>query len=184
MGGAAGAGIPPAGEGAAEADRSRASSATRSSATRWAWTASRSSSRRRSCTARTAIGSDPLPPGQVWGVSLGDGRRRRRTLPDRGDVQRPGGGVKILNQPPPARVPRKRQGRRAEPLRAIAGTGRRPQSPGAGVLGSDAARWMPTRPALGWASRRSWRCVGHCSARTRAGARSSSARSISAARSR
>jgi ATP-dependent Lon protease len=47
-----------------------------------------------------AIGSDPLPPGQVWGVSPGS--------PDTGPglyrievTSGPGGGVRILNQPTP-----------------------------------------------------------------------------------
>src|SRR6185295_7896136 len=48
-----------------------------------------------------AIDSDPLPPGQVWALSPGS--------PETGPglyrievTSGPGGGVKILNQPPPA----------------------------------------------------------------------------------
>ena len=47
-----------------------------------------------------AIESDPLPPGQVWGVSLG----ARETGPGLYRVEvtcGPGGGVRILNQPTP-----------------------------------------------------------------------------------
>jgi ATP-dependent Lon protease len=47
-----------------------------------------------------AIESDPLPPGQVWGVSLGTGE----TGPGLYRIEvtcGPGGGVKILNQPTP-----------------------------------------------------------------------------------
>ena len=47
-----------------------------------------------------AIESDPLPPGQVWGVSLGTGE----TGPGLFRIEvacGPGGGVKILNQPTP-----------------------------------------------------------------------------------
>ena len=47
-----------------------------------------------------AIESDPLPPGQVWGVSLGAGE----TGPGLYRIEvtcGPGGGVKILNQPTP-----------------------------------------------------------------------------------
>ncbi|MDQ0324223.1 ATP-dependent Lon protease [Rhodopseudomonas julia] len=47
-----------------------------------------------------AIESDPLPPGQVWGVSLGTGD----TGPGLYRIEvtcGPGGGVKILNQPTP-----------------------------------------------------------------------------------
>ena len=47
-----------------------------------------------------AIESDPLPPGQVWGVSLGSGE----TGPGLYRIEvtcGPGGGVKILNQPTP-----------------------------------------------------------------------------------
>src|SRR5271169_3200318 len=47
-----------------------------------------------------AIESDPLPPGQVWGVSLGAGETGPGLY--RIDVTcGPGGGVKILNQPTP-----------------------------------------------------------------------------------
>jgi ATP-dependent Lon protease len=48
-----------------------------------------------------AIESDPLPPGQVWAVSMGSpeaGAGLYRLEVTSG----PGGGVKILNQPPPA----------------------------------------------------------------------------------
>jgi len=47
-----------------------------------------------------AIEGDPLPPGQVWGVSLGSGE----TGPGLYRIEAtcgPGGGVKILNQPTP-----------------------------------------------------------------------------------
>jgi ATP-dependent Lon protease len=47
-----------------------------------------------------AIESDPLPPGQVWGVSIGDGE----TGPGLYRIEvtcNPGSGVKILNQPTP-----------------------------------------------------------------------------------
>jgi ATP-dependent Lon protease len=47
-----------------------------------------------------AIESDPLPPGQVWGVSLGTGE----TGPGLYRIEvtcGPGGGVRILNQPTP-----------------------------------------------------------------------------------
>ncbi|MFM8606331.1 MAG: magnesium chelatase domain-containing protein [Hyphomicrobiales bacterium] len=47
-----------------------------------------------------AIESDPLPPGQVWGVSLGTAE----TGPGLYRIEitcGPGGGVKILNQPTP-----------------------------------------------------------------------------------
>jgi ATP-dependent Lon protease len=47
-----------------------------------------------------AIESDPLPPGQVWGVSLGTGETGAGLY--RIEVTcGPGGGVKILNQPTP-----------------------------------------------------------------------------------
>lgn len=47
-----------------------------------------------------AIESDPLPPGQVWGVSVGSGE----TGPGLYRIEAtcgPGGGVRILNQPTP-----------------------------------------------------------------------------------
>jgi ATP-dependent Lon protease len=47
-----------------------------------------------------AIETDPLPPGQVWGVSLGNAE----TGPGLYRIEvtcGPGGGVKILNQPTP-----------------------------------------------------------------------------------
>ncbi|MCY4310859.1 MAG: BREX system Lon protease-like protein BrxL [Rhodospirillaceae bacterium] len=48
-----------------------------------------------------AIDSDPLPPGQVWGVSPGTGETGPGLY--RIDIAcGPGSGVKILNQPPPA----------------------------------------------------------------------------------
>jgi ATP-dependent Lon protease len=47
-----------------------------------------------------AIESDPLPPGQVWAVSMGAAESGAGLY--RLDVTSgPGGGVKILNQPPP-----------------------------------------------------------------------------------
>lgn len=48
-----------------------------------------------------SIGDDPLPPGQVWVISPGGPNDNVGLL--RIDVtEGPGGGVKILNQPPPA----------------------------------------------------------------------------------
>src|ERR1700719_521852 len=47
-----------------------------------------------------AIESDPLPPGQVWGVGLGAGATGPG-LYRIGVTCGPGGGVKILNQPSP-----------------------------------------------------------------------------------
>ena len=50
----------------------------------------------------SSIGTDPLPPGQVWGISAGSQDENPGLY--RVDVsEQPGGGVKILNQPvPPA----------------------------------------------------------------------------------
>lgn len=48
-----------------------------------------------------SIGSDPLPPGQVWVISPGGGDEHPGLY--RVDItEGPGGGVKILNQPAPA----------------------------------------------------------------------------------
>lgn len=47
-----------------------------------------------------AIESDPLPPGQVWGVSLGTGETGPGLYRIEVTCGR-GGGVKILNQPTP-----------------------------------------------------------------------------------
>ena len=72
-----------------------------------------------------AIESDPLPPGQVWAASTG--------TPEAGAglyrievTSGPGGGVKILNQPPAARSG-EREDRRTKSLHAGEGTGRRPR---------------------------------------------------------
>ena len=47
------------------------------------------------------IGTDPLPPGQVWALSSGDANEGPGLF--RIDVtEGPGSGVRILNQPPPA----------------------------------------------------------------------------------
>ena len=47
------------------------------------------------------LGTDPLPPGQVWAISPGDGADSAGLV--RIEVnESPGGGVKILNQSPPA----------------------------------------------------------------------------------
>lgn len=48
-----------------------------------------------------AIGEDPLPPGQVWGISPG-GTEAGPGLYRIEVTVGPGGGVKILNTPPPA----------------------------------------------------------------------------------
>jgi ATP-dependent Lon protease len=54
-----------------------------------------------------AIGSDPIPPGQVWAISPGG-------LDEHGGLYRidvnigPGAGVRIINVPPPGPVPRER----------------------------------------------------------------------------
>ena len=47
-----------------------------------------------------SIGSDPLPPGQVWVISAGGGDENPG-LYQINVSEGPGGGVKILNQPPP-----------------------------------------------------------------------------------
>jgi ATP-dependent Lon protease len=48
-----------------------------------------------------SIGSDPLPPGQVWVVSPGGGDENPGLF-QINITEGPGSGVKILNQPPPA----------------------------------------------------------------------------------
>ena len=78
MGGAAGAGVPAAGEGAAEADRLAPSSATRTSATRWASDGVEKFVVTPELQSEDSIGSDPLPPGQVWAISPGGAGRGRR----------------------------------------------------------------------------------------------------------
>jgi ATP-dependent Lon protease len=51
-------------------------------------------------TSEDGLGTDPLPPGQVWGISPGDGSESAGLF--RIEVnESPGGGVKILNQSPP-----------------------------------------------------------------------------------
>ena len=85
-----------------------------------------------------AIGSDPLPPGQVWAVSPG----RHETGPGLYRIEvtgGPGGGVRDSEPADAAGVPRERPGRRAKPLHASEGARRRPQSPRARVLDPDAA---------------------------------------------
>ena len=49
----------------------------------------------------TGLGTDPLPAGQVWGISPGDGGESSGLV--RIEVtESAGGGVRILNQSPPA----------------------------------------------------------------------------------
>ena len=81
---------------------SRASSETHTSVTPWANTASRNSCRRQNCIATEAIELDPLPPGQVWGISPG-GPETGASLYRLEVTVGKGSGVKILNAPvPPA----------------------------------------------------------------------------------
>ena len=49
-----------------------------------------------------AIGTDPLPPGQVWAISPGGAGRERRACTASKCNEGPGSGVKILNVPAPA----------------------------------------------------------------------------------
>ena len=142
----AGAGVPPAREGAAEAVSSRASSATPTSATRWASTASSSSSRRRSCTAmrrsRAIRCRRDRSGASVSGTAeTGPGLYRIEVTCG------PGSGVQDPEPADAAGLPRERQGRRAEPLHAGEGTGRRPRPARSTSSRSRCGRWMRTRPA-------------------------------------
>ena len=154
---------------------SRASSGIRISATRWERRASSSSFRRRNCTAMRRFETDPLPPGQVWAASTGTAGDRAGSVPGRGDF-RAGKRRKDSESPGAAGVSRKREGRRAESLRAGEGTGRRPRSARARVLDSDAGDGFGqdgrrARAAECWSL-----CAVRCWGRTRAAGRSSSAR--------
>ena len=77
MGGAAGPGVPPPGQGAAEADRHAPSSATRSSATPSGRTGSRSSSSRPNSRARTRSAATRCRPARS-GRSAPAGRTKAR----------------------------------------------------------------------------------------------------------
>ena len=62
----------------------------------------------RNSRARTRIGVDPLPPGQVWAISPG-GQDENPGLYRIEVNEGPGSGVKVLNKPVPAAVPGERQ---------------------------------------------------------------------------
>ena len=101
MGRAAGDGDPPPRQGTAEDGSSPPSFATPSSATRSARTASRSSWSRPELQSEDHIGRDPLPPGQVWGISPGGGEDEGSGLFRIEVTEGPGSGVRILNRPAP-----------------------------------------------------------------------------------
>ena len=122
-----------------------------------------------------AIETDPLPPGQVWAVSMGSPEAGAGPVSHRGDVR--ARRRREDSQPAAAAgVPREREGRRAEPLHAGQGTGRRPRSPRARVLDPDARHGRGQDRRRAWACRCWWPSAVRCSARTRAAGRSSSAR--------
>ena len=126
MGGAAGAGVPPPGQGAAEADRRGRVPQHAVQLHAWATTAWSSSSPRPSCRARTASAATRCRPARS-GRSAPAGRTRAPGLYRIEVTEGPGSGVRILNQPPPAPFRESVRVRRAEPLFAGARTGRRPQ---------------------------------------------------------
>ena len=134
MGRAAGAGVPPPGQGAAEADRHRrvpqhavqlhAGQGRRREVRGHARTAERGPHRPRPAAARPGLGDQPRRPGRGLGP-----------VPDRGHR----GSGQRRPHPEPARAPGVRRESvkyaEAEPLLAGRRTGRRPQPPRARVLG-------------------------------------------------
>ena len=116
MGGAPGAGVPPPGQGAAEARSARRSSATPTSATRMGDDGVEQFVSTPELQSDDAIGTDPLPPGP----GLGDQPRRRRTrIAGLYRIEVNVGPGLRRQDPQPAgagAVPRERASRRAEPL--------------------------------------------------------------------
>ena len=131
-----------------------------------------------------AIESDPLPPGQVWAASTGIAGGRAQACTALEVTSGPGSGVKILNQPPPAafresvKVGEQNLYTRAKEL--VGDRDPREHEFSIQMRAMDADK---TGSGLGLPVLVSL-CAVRCSARTRVAARSLSAHSTSAVRSR
>ena len=103
------------------------------------------------------VGRDPLPPGQVWGISPG-GQDEGSGLYRIEVTEGPGSGVRILNRPHRQPSPRRqvRRGRTCTPGRANwSGTA----TPASTSSRSSSGRTTPARAGARSASPPCWRCA-------------------------
>ena len=163
MGGPAGAGVPPPGQGAAEADRLgrvpqhavqlHAGQRRGREVRRHARTPERGPHRPRPAAARPGLGDQPRRPGRGLGP-----------VPHRGD--RGAGRRGPHPEPPgPARVRREREVRRAEPLRPRRANWSATGTPASTSSRSSCGPSTPPRAGGRSASPPCWRCAAPCSAR-------------------